>query len=148
MALIPRRERSTWLEPFEHGLFEWPRGPFETVRRLWEEDSIKVDEFIRDHELVVRAELPGVDPERDIDINVVAGELHIRAERRQEQQTDERNVRRSELRYGSFTRVIALPADASEDKVQASYKDGILEVRTPIEEKAGKRASKVPIARG
>lgn len=133
---------SQWPEPFE----EWAARPFEAWRRLLGEDVVKVEEFIENGQLVVRAELPGVDPDRDLDISVVDGILHIRAERRQEEKVEERNYRRSEFRYGSFSRTIPLPAETKEDDIQASYTDGILEVRAPIAERpAG--PSKIPIQR-
>ncbi len=89
----------------------------------------------------MRAELPGVDPERDVDVSIVDGSLVIRAERRQETTSEERRMRRSELRYGSFSRVIALPPGTKESDIEATYKDGLLEVRVPVEDRKSKRSS-------
>jgi HSP20 family protein len=144
MALM-RRDRTALPEPFmERGFFDWPI--FESFRRMLDEDGVKVDEFTEDGQLVVRAELPGVDPDKDVDISIVDGSLCIRAERRQEEKTERRNYRRSEIRYGSFCRVLPLPAKAKEDDIKASYKDGILEVRAPIDEAAA-TPSRIPISR-
>jgi len=118
----------------------------ETLRRLVDDDVIKVDEYMDGDELVVRAELPGVDPERDVDICIADGALHIRAERRQEHNVESGNVRRSELRYGTFSRTIPLPAHAKEEDIQAKCHDGILEVRTPLDRGTGKRST-IPIKR-
>jgi HSP20 family protein len=113
---------------------------------MLEDDQVKVEEFTEDGQLVVRAELPGVDPDKDVDISIVDGNLCIRAERRQEEKVERRNYRRSEIRYGSFSRILPLPANAKEDDIKASYKDGILEVRAPIDETAAK-PSRIPITR-
>ena len=148
MTPIRRDQGTGALEPFERGFFDWPlRHPFETFRRFLDEDMIKVDEFMQGDELVVRAELPGVDPERDVDISIVDGALCIRAERRQEEKMESGNVRRSELRYGTFSRTLPLPSNAKEDDIKARYHDGILEVRAPVAHNGEKR-SKVPIERG
>jgi HSP20 family protein len=145
MALA-RRERSRLPEPFERGLFDWPFEPFQAWRRMLEDDQVKVEEFLEDNQLVVRAELPGVDPDKDVDVSIVDGNLCIRAERRHEEKVEHRDYRRSEIRYGSFSRRLPLPAKAKESDTKASYKDGILEVRAPVQEGADK-ASRIPISR-
>src|SRR5437868_1067780 len=132
MTLSRRDPRTSVLDPLERGLFDWPLHPFDMFRRLVDEDVIKVDEFMDGDELVVRAELPGIDPDRDVDVSIVDGALCIRAERRQEQKSETAKMRRSELRYGSFSRSLPLPANAKEDDIKARYHDGILEVRTPV----------------
>jgi HSP20 family protein len=139
-------EKTSLLEPFHNGLFDWPLHPFEIWRHVIDEDTIKVEEFMDGNELVVRAELPGVDPDRDVEVSIVDGALCIRAERRQEHMIEERNMRRSELRYGSFSRTVALPPGARESDVKATYKDGLLEVRTPIENRNASSSS-IPIER-
>jgi HSP20 family protein len=58
--------------------------------------------------------------------------LRIEAQRRTEEKTEEKGYTRQELRYGSFTRTLALPDSVSESDIQASYKDGILEIRVPV----------------
>lgn len=85
---------------------------------------IRVEESVKDGRYVLRAELPGVDPARDIEISVRAGELVIKAERTEEIQED----KRSEFRYGSFQRTVTLPLGAQEDDVNANYSNGILTV--------------------
>lgn len=146
MALM-RRDRSTfWPEQFGTHMFDWPMEPFAGLRPMLEEDDVKVEEFTEDGQLVVRAELPGVDPDKDVDISIVDGNLCIRAERRHEEKTEGRDYRRTEIRYGSFSRVLPLPANTKEDDIKASYKDGMLEVRAPVDETAAK-PSKIPISR-
>jgi len=150
MALM-RRERETlpgslerW--PFERGMFDFPFRPLAAWRHLVEEDEVKVEEYTEDGHLVVRAEMPGVDPDKDVDISIVDGNLCIRAERRDEEKVEQRDYRRSEIRYGSFSRVLPLPSQAKESDIKASYKDGILEVRAPIDE-SKPTPSKIPISR-
>lgn len=142
-----RRERQAlWPQPLEQEFFDWPAHPFEAWRRMFDQDEVKVEEFLEDSAVVVRAELPGVDPDRDVDISIVDGNLCIRAERRHEEKVEHRDYRRSEIRYGSFSRVLPLPAKAKESDIKASYKDGILEVRAPVEEGTAKPA-RIPISR-
>ncbi|MBV8950616.1 MAG: Hsp20/alpha crystallin family protein [Actinobacteria bacterium] len=94
----------------------------------------RVEEFVENKEMVVRAELPGLDPDRDVEITVNDNSLRIRAERREESR-DDADGYRTEFRYGLFERIVPLPAGVNEEQVRASYKDGILEVRVPIDEK-------------
>jgi HSP20 family protein len=106
-----------------------------------------VDVFSRHGDLVVRAELPGIDPERDIDISVQDNVLSLRGERRHEERSNGDNFYRVETSYGSFQRHIPLPEGVSADDIQASYKDGILEVVVP---KAAELSApkKIPISVG
>jgi HSP20 family protein len=145
MAWMRRDVESVWPQGWDRGLFDRPFRPFEAWRRLLGEGEVSVEEFMEHGEIVVRAELPGVDSDRDVDIEIVDGNLRIRAERRQEEKVEERNYRRSEIRYGSFTRILPLPSGTKEDDIKASYKDGILEVRAPVQERVAK-ASKIPIS--
>jgi HSP20 family protein len=106
-----------------------------------------VDMFARNGDLVVRAELPGVDPDRDIDISLQDGMLTIKGERRHQEKADGENYYRVESSYGSFQRSIPLPEKVKADDVKAAYQDGILEVVVP---KAGEPAAarKIPISVG
>jgi HSP20 family protein len=131
----------TWWDRF----WAWPNFP--QMRRFFEEDDMRVEEFVDDDKLVVRAELPGIDPERDVEINVRDHSLRIRAERHQEHREDEGGRYHSEFHYGTFTRIVPLSSSVSETDVKASYRDGILEVRVPIDEKDA-TAKKIPIERG
>jgi HSP20 family protein len=141
-----RDAESRWLEPFGRDWFgEWPFRPL--FRRMIEDNDLKIDEFVEDHHVVIRAELPGVDPERDVDISVVNGNLVIRAERRHEEREEGRDYRRSEIRYGAFSRTLPLPPSARAEDIKATYRDGILEVRAPVEDPAAS-PSKVPITKG
>jgi HSP20 family molecular chaperone IbpA len=88
---------------------------------------VRVEDFMEEGQYVVRAELPGIDPEKDVEVSVENDMLTIRGERREE--TKEKNHR--EFHYGSFLRTISLPKGTDPDKITASYTDGVLEVRVP-----------------
>ncbi len=129
---------------------EWPDFQ-ELVQRLFEGDAekswMRVEEFVDDNTLVVRTELPGIDPDKDVQIEVTNGELHIKAERQEKTEHKEKDSYRSEFTYGSFTRSIRLPAGATEADVKATYTDGVLEVRVPIGQPVTPAPIKVPITR-
>jgi HSP20 family protein len=114
---------------------------------MGDEDLVRVEEYLDGDTAVVRAEMPGIDPDRDIEITVADHQLRIRGERRQESKTEDKNGYRSEFRYGSFTRSIPLPAGATDQDVQATYVDGVLEVRVPIN-RADAATKKIPVSRG
>jgi len=114
---------------------------------LLDEDSfIRVEEVVKDGELVIKAELPGVDPDKDVELVVDKGVLTLHAERREESKEEKGERRRSEFRYGSYSRSVALPAGATEDDVKATYENGILEIRIPVN-KDKAVARKVPITK-
>jgi HSP20 family protein len=103
-----------------------PLGP--TLGR--EEWMPAVDVSETGREIVVHAELPGMDP-KDIDISVNGRLLNIKGERRQEQVDKGENYHRIERRYGSFSRSFELPAEVNAEKVKAIYKDGVLKLYLP-----------------
>ncbi|MBI1377814.1 MAG: Hsp20 family protein [Frankiales bacterium] len=130
--------RSTW--PFSAIALDLP------VRDVL---SMRVEEYTDGDTLVVKAELPGVDPDEDVEITVEGGLLTIEAERREEKTEGEQGKPgyRSEFRYGSMRRVLRLPDGAQEDAVTATYADGILEVRVPVGA-AEAAPTRIPVARG
>jgi HSP20 family protein len=89
----------------------------------------RLEESIRDDRYVIRAELPGLDPENDIDVSVDGRILTIRAERRQQ----DKGPYRSEFRYGSLARAVKLPARVDPADVTARYDKGVLEVSVPVQ---------------
>jgi HSP20 family protein len=129
---------SRWEMPDLFRVFDRASGP---------EGRIRVEEEVKDDATVIRAELPGIDPDKDVDISVSDGVLHIKAERRSETKEENEGRIRSEFRYGSYTRTLPLPKGASESDVKATYKDGILEVTVPVKREAVER-QRVAITRG
>ena len=83
------------------------------------EDLIRVDEFREGNTQVIRAELPEIDPDKDVEITVADGMLRINAERRVEEKTQEAGYTRHEMRYGSFTRTLPLAEGATESDIKA-----------------------------
>lgn len=141
----PREPRDLFARWFDD--WSMPRWP-----ELWRGglleglEPIRVEEFEDGDALVVKAEMPGLDPEKDVEIDVGDRTLRIRAERRQQSKVEEKGRYRSEFRYGSFSRTVPLPAGATDEDVTASYRDGILEVRIPLDRQKAE-ARKIPIQR-
>jgi len=120
MDTLVRRffDRPTWSLP----------SSWETPAHSW---VPAVDVFNRGDDLVVRAELPGIDPEKDVEISLQDNVLRIRGERRMEERTEGEGTYRLESRYGSFERSVLLPEGVREEDMSATYENGILEVVVP-----------------
>jgi HSP20 family protein len=122
-------------------MIDWLETPW-TVLRPVTGNPMRVEDYVHDGRYIVRAELPGVDPEKDVEVTVGKGILTIKAERREEE-TDKHH---SEFRYGTFSRSVTLPTSADEEKVEAVYDKGILEVTVPLADNGDdKSGRKVPI---
>jgi HSP20 family protein len=151
MALT-KREGPRALDVFDRFFGHWP----EMIRRpimVWPEameDMLRVEEYRENGDLVIRAEMPGIDPDKDVELTVTDGMLHIGAERREEKKAEDKDYYRHELRYGSFSRDLPLPEGCKESDVKAAYKDGILEIRVPVPKAETKKpaAKKIPVTKG
>ena len=97
--------------------------------------SPDVDVFIREGNLIVKADLPGVKKE-DVDVSLSENLLTIRASRKEEHETKEGEYHRYERSWGSFERTIELPHRVDSSKVDAKFTDGVLEITLPIHEEA------------
>jgi HSP20 family protein len=148
----PRGEATDVFDRFDRMFEEWARMmPFRFVGfpRRWEAgDVLRVEEYRQDGALVIRADMPGIDPQKDVELTVSDGMLHIEAERHEEEKEEEeeegKDYVRQELRYGSLSRSLPLPAGVTEGDITATYKYGVLEIRVP-EPKRGP-ATKVAIS--
>ena len=89
------------------------------------------DVFVRDEDLMIRVELPGIDPATDVTVSVEDGYLVICGERKQEGELKEEAYHRLETAYGTFERFIPLPEGFEEGEIEAAYEDGVLEVIVP-----------------
>ncbi len=103
-----------------------------------------VDLYEEKDEIVVKAELPGMEKD-NIEVNLADHTLTIKGEKKKEAEVKEENYYRSERFHGSFLRTLELPKDVHGDKVKASFKDGILEVRLPKTEEAKRKEVKVKV---
>lgn len=145
MRRDPRAEAADVFSRFDQMFDEWMRMmPFRAARWRYE-DLIRVEEFREDGALVVRADLPGIDPEKDVELTVSGGILHIEAERREEEKQEGRGYVRQELRYGSLSRSLPLPEGVTEADITATYKAGVLEIRIP--ESKGEPTRKIAISK-
>ena len=106
-----------------------------------------VDVRETDKEIVVEAELPGID-EKHISLAIQDGVLTIRGEKRFEHDEEKENYRTMEHRYGSFQRSLRLPDLVDEDKVEASFDNGVLKVSLPKRPEAIGRQRAIPIKKG
>jgi HSP20 family molecular chaperone IbpA len=123
-------------------LLDWLDSETSRLPRHNSVHYIRVEDFTDDGSYVVRAELPGVDPDKDIEISVEGDLLTIQGRRHEE----EKHKHRSEFRYGSLSRSLRMPSGAQADMVKATYGDGVLEVRVPMP--GGRQeATKVPVKR-
>lgn len=86
---------------------------------------------MKDGTMVIRLDLPGIDPEKDVKVTVHEGDLVIEGERKQKTEVKEKEYFRSEVYHGYFTRRFGLPAGVDEAKIQAVYSDGVLEIKIP-----------------
>ena len=142
MSALQRRDTAGTASPFGRldPLFdEWMRSlpmrrPLGMVWDPQAEEVISVDEYRDGQTQGIRAELPGIDPDKDVELTVSDGMLRINAERRIEKDTEDKGCTRHELRYGRFTRMLPLPEGATASDIAAAYKDGILEIRVPVPE--------------
>jgi predicted unusual protein kinase regulating ubiquinone biosynthesis (AarF/ABC1/UbiB family)/HSP20 family molecular chaperone IbpA len=137
MARLPRPQAPTRFRAAFPELADWLespwRGPFLAGQ------VFRLEESVRDDRYVIRAELPGLDPENDIEVTVDGRVLTIRAERRQQDQ----QPYRSEFRYGPLAREVRLPARVDPADVAARYDKGVLEVSVPVEVKP--EGTRIPV---
>jgi HSP20 family protein len=142
MSTLPVQRRPRSLFPEFSELFAgFPS--FAGLRPVLDARVMRLEDEMKEGRYVVRAEMPGVDPAKDIDITVRDGQLTIKAERSEKKEFNGR----SEFSYGSFVRTVSLPAGADEDNIEATYDKGILTVSVAVSEaKPAKRRVQVQSA--
>ena len=153
---IQKAQPARFVSPFEemdrffdnHPLSEWMR-PFHLTRPSWAELGApfegkmpKVDVIERDNEIIVKAEMPGVD-KKDLDISVTKNSVTIQGSTSHEEKEEKGNHYRCEISRGSYSRTLTLPTEVNEDKSKAKFKDGILELTLPKVEKSKRRKVKI-----
>lgn len=118
------------LSPFRRDMNGWLNG--------WVTPHVDISEGKNDYTITV--EVPGVD-EKDLELTLADGTLLVRGEKRYEKENSDRHYHRVERSYGSFQRMLSLPPDADEEKIDAKFKNGVLTItvaRNP-EAKSGMR---------
>jgi len=127
----------SWLRPF---LLE---RPFMSELKLPFEGKLpRVDVIDRDAEVLVRAEVPGVD-KKDLEISVSENTVTINGKTSHEEKEEKGNYYRCEVSRGAFTRMVALPSDVDADKAKTTFKDGILELTLPKVTKSKRQTIKI-----
>jgi len=126
---------------------------FRGVTRPGEEDwalggtwAPAVDIFEQDGNIVLKAELPGVDT-KDVDVRVENNTLTLRGERKFDNEVKKENYHRVERAYGSFSRSFTLPTVVDTDKIRAEFKDGVLRVMLPKKEEARPKQIAISVAK-
>lgn len=127
--------RRSWMRPWR---FDWP----EALTAPLSGRIPKVDVIDNEAEVLVRAEVPGVD-KKDIDIGVGEDTVTIKGSTRKEEKETKGDYYRHELTTGTFSRTVGLPAAVDGAKAKADYKDGILELTLPKVEKAKRHTVKL-----
>jgi HSP20 family protein len=112
------------------------------LRPLQAEFAPAVDIKETDTEIVVKAEVPGIDA-KDINISVAGDVLTIKGEKKSEREEKEENYHLVERSYGSFSRSLGLPAAVDLDKVEAKYEKGVLTITCPKKEAAKPKAIEI-----
>jgi HSP20 family protein len=127
---------------FDEFLTDWPRvGLLAKGPGMVTPD---IDIVESDREITVTAELPGLD-EKDIEVNISDNTLTLRGEKKAEKEEKGKTFYRSERSYGAFERVIALPAEVQEDKIEAEFAKGVLTVHLPKSPAAQKKTKKIEV---
>ena len=144
MANLPEQRRPrSWLSEFSDAVAGFPS--WGGLRPMFSDAHlIRLEEETKDGHYLVRAEIPGIDPAKDVDITVCDRELTIKAERTERSEANGR----SEFHYGSFVRTVTLPAAADADDVKATYDKGILTVDVAVPAEAAPEVKHVAIQAG
>lgn len=128
--------RRGWMRPWRA---DWPAFPELTVPEM---KVPKVDVIDRENEVVVKAEVAGVE-KKDLDISVSEDSVTIKGLTRHEENEEKGDYCRCEISRGSFSRTVALPATVDGEKARADFKNGLLTLTIPKVEKARRHSVKV-----
>jgi HSP20 family protein len=118
-------------------------GEGEISTRTW---APPVDIYETDNDIVVKTELPGVDP-KDVEVKVEDNTLYLKGERKFEREVNDENYHRVERSYGTFARSFSLPNSIDSEKVKAEYKDGVLTLTMPKREEAKPKTIKINVSK-
>lgn len=130
--LMHRGWRAGWMHPFREMWPEW------NALGAFMETGPRVDMIDHEHEILVRAEVPGVARE-DLELELAGRMLTLSGERREEKTAGEGTYFQSEIVHGTFSRTIALPEEVDLERVRADFRDGILEIHLPKTQQTARR---------
>ncbi len=149
MAIVrwePFRDLLTTQDRFNRLFNESFSGFFSGEELTGRDWAPPVDIYETDENLVLKAELAGVDP-KNVDVRVEENTLYLKGQRNFEKEVKGENYRRMERSYGSFARTFALPSSIDADKVAAEYKDGVLTLTIPKREEAKPKTIKINLSK-
>jgi len=135
LSLIPGRSFTPSRDLFDRFFDDWD------VPSLFSSESELVPAFDiseNDKEFIVTAELPGIDA-KDVELTISDGILSVKGEKKHEKEDKGEDYHRVERRFGSFHRSFRIPGKVESDKIDASYKDGILKILLPKTEETETR---------
>lgn len=155
MAIIPWRPKEMWWDPFRDleairnemnrvfgsPLVRWADRDAGLLEGAW---SPAVDVFDSKDNIMVRADIPGMNKD-EIDVSVHGDTLVMKGEKKQEKETRDKDFVRIERFHGSFNRAIRLPSDVDATKVNATYKNGVLELVLPKKEESKPKQIKINV---
>jgi HSP20 family protein len=122
-------------------LIDWFEEPFLTLRPYLG-PAIKVEDYTEDGHYVIRAEVAGIDPDKELELWAGADYLTIRAVRSDKVE----DKHRTEFRYGSFSRTVQLPPTANADDVNADYANGILTIKIGLKGERPEGMKKIEVS--
>ena len=150
------RELTPWQTPLRainemqremNQLFSRFFGEGEQVGNRWESSSEsyvpRIESWVRDDKLCVKADLPGIDP-KDVEVTVEGNRLTLRGERKAEHEASKEGYSHREVQYGTFIRSFTIPEGVKAEDIQAKYHNGVLELSVPLP--ASAQPQKVNIA--
>jgi len=120
------------------------RGPAELEEF---EDKLvrpRIESFVEDGKLTVRADMPGIDP-KEIEVKVTGNTLYVKGKREEKKETKKRDFLRREVHYGSYEYSTSLPEGIKAEDVKAAYKDGVLELVAPLPKELAPKEVKVQV---
>jgi HSP20 family protein len=134
-------DRGSWVSPFRRSVFE--------IEPFWQREAAfgaapSVDIVEKDNAYEMTAELPGVD-EKNVEVKFVNGNLTIKGEKQDEKEEKKKDYYLHERHFGSFERSFAVPEGVETDKIEASFKKGVLTVTLPKKPEARKPEKKIEV---
>jgi HSP20 family protein len=148
---VLRNQVDRLFHDFQAGFLQAPFfRPFPDIESFWRRElgfnvAPAMDIIEKDRAFEVTAELPGIDA-KDIDVQLSNGMLTIKGEKQEEKEEKTKGRYVSERRYGSFRRTLQVPGSVDPEKIEASYKSGVLTVTLPKSLEAQKKEKTIPVA--